>query len=59
LIERHGYLITGYHLTANGCCPSCSASIPGRWAESFDGQITSYPFLPRTRRHANLISIGP
>src|SRR2546425_6269616 len=59
LIGRHGYLITGYHLTANGCCPSCGASIPGRWAESFDGQITSHPFMPRTRRRANLISIGP
>jgi len=32
LIERHGYLITGYHLTSNGCCPSCAARIPGRWA---------------------------
>src|SRR2546429_6113210 len=33
LIERHGYLITGYFLTPQGCCPSCGASIPGRSEE--------------------------
>ena len=49
LIERYGYLITGYHLTANGCCPKCGASIPGRWGRAFEGQITSHPFLPRAR----------
>lgn len=49
LIERYGYLITGYHLTPNGCCPKCGIAIPGRWAASFGGQITAHPFLPRGR----------
>lgn len=31
LIERHGYLITAYHLTSNGTCPTCNAHIPGIW----------------------------
>ena len=30
LIKRYGYLITGYHLTSNGCCPSCGTRVPGR-----------------------------
>jgi pyruvate formate lyase activating enzyme len=46
LIERYGYLITGYHLTPNGCCPKCGTHIPGRWAAAFEGQITAHPFLP-------------
>jgi hypothetical protein len=55
LIERYGYLITGYHLTPNGCCPKCGTNIPGRWAAAFEGQITAHPFLPRGR---NLIAIN-
>jgi len=55
LIERYGYLIMGYHLTSNGCCPSCGARIPGRWAREFQGQITDHPYVPRTR--SNLVSI--
>ena len=49
LIERYGYLITGYHLTFNGCCPSCGSRVPGRWAREFQGQITAHPFLPHAR----------
>ena len=55
LIERYGYLITGYHLTSNGCCPSCGTSVPGRWAREFQGQITARPFLPHT--HSSPFSI--
>ena len=58
LIERYGYLITSYRLTADGCCPSCATGIPGRWARSFQGQITDIPFLPRLRRRTNLVSLG-
>jgi pyruvate formate lyase activating enzyme len=54
LIERYGYFISGYHLTAEGACPKCGAKIPGRWARQFQGQITDRPFLPRSR---SLISI--
>ena len=55
LIERYAYLITGYHVTSNGCCPSCGTRIPGRWAREFQGQITAYPYVPRTR--SSLVSI--
>lgn len=54
VIERYGYYISGYHLTAEGACPKCGTRIPGRWARQFQGQITDRPFLPRSR---SLISI--
>jgi pyruvate formate lyase activating enzyme len=47
LIERYGYLITGYYLTPDGACPKCATRIPGRWAPQFQGQITDRPFSPR------------
>ncbi len=58
LVERYGYLITGYHLTPTGACPKCSKQIPGRWAPRFEGQITHLPFLPRLRRAASLIHLS-
>jgi pyruvate formate lyase activating enzyme len=45
LIGRFGYRITDYRLTPQGTCPSCQASIPGRWAARFVGQIAAAPFL--------------
>jgi pyruvate formate lyase activating enzyme len=54
LIERFGYFIRNYKLTPEGRCPACHAAIPGRWAEEFQGQIASTPFLPQTRRRASL-----
>ena len=50
LIERDGYYITSYRVTAEGTCPACGTAIPGRWGASFEGQITSTPFVPGTRR---------
>ena len=50
LIERYGYLIRRYRVTAEGGCPECGTAIPGRWGSRFDGQIASAPFLPGTRR---------
>ena len=35
LIERYGFRILKYKLTAGGGCSSCGNIIPGRWAESF------------------------
>jgi pyruvate formate lyase activating enzyme len=32
LIERSGFLVRRYGLTAAGCCPSCGTAVPGRWA---------------------------
>ena len=49
LIGRYGYFIREYRLTSEGACQRCGTAIPGRWAPAFQGQITAYPFLPRTR----------
>jgi pyruvate formate lyase activating enzyme len=58
LVERYGYFIQGYHLTSEGACPKCHYRIPGRWDASFQGQITSRPFLPRLRARSPLISLS-
>jgi pyruvate formate lyase activating enzyme len=55
VIRRYGYLIRDYNLTAEGNCSSCGASIPGRWASKFGGQITDHPFLPH--RAPRLVTI--
>jgi pyruvate formate lyase activating enzyme len=50
LVERYGYFIRSYRITADGRCPDCRTEIPGRWGSGFAGQITSAPFMPGTRR---------
>jgi pyruvate formate lyase activating enzyme len=50
LVERYGYFIQDYRLTAEGTCPDCGTSIPGRWGHAFEGQIAATPFLPGTKR---------
>jgi pyruvate formate lyase activating enzyme len=50
LVERYGYFIQQYRLTAQGSCPDCGTPIPGRWGASFEGQIAASPFLPGSRR---------
>jgi pyruvate formate lyase activating enzyme len=50
LVERYGYVIEGYRVTAEGRCPDCATLIPGRWGAAFDGQIAAAPFLPGSRR---------
>ncbi|HEY7353275.1 MAG TPA: AmmeMemoRadiSam system radical SAM enzyme [Terriglobales bacterium] len=56
LIRRYGYCIEDYRLTPNGCCPDCGTSVPGRWAEHFEGQIADRPFIPGYK--ANLITLS-
>jgi pyruvate formate lyase activating enzyme len=34
LIERYGYVIHRYQITAQGTCPKCGAAVPGVWASS-------------------------
>lgn len=34
LVERQGYRISEYHLTAEGKCPKCQASISGIWTDA-------------------------
>ena len=50
LVERFGYFIRSYRITADGTCPHCRTSIPGRWGRAFEGQLTAFPFVPGTRR---------
>lgn len=57
LIERYGYLITGYFLTREGSCRNCGTVIPGHWAPEFQGQITAYPYVPRRSMGSSLVSI--
>lgn len=33
LVERYGYTILSYHITAQGRCPKCHTAIPGIWTE--------------------------
>jgi pyruvate formate lyase activating enzyme len=55
LVERYGYLIRGYHLTAEGTCPGCGTAIPGRWQSRFDRQVTAFPFAPCTSRRSRAL----
>jgi pyruvate formate lyase activating enzyme len=55
LISRYGYVIEEYRLAPDGTCPSCAASIPGRWSAAFEGQRTSVPFLPHDRTRFRMI----
>jgi len=50
VIERFGYLVRSYRVTAEGACPECGVSIPGRWAPAFGGQLSSRPYVPDRRR---------
>ncbi len=50
LVERFGYSIRGYRVTPEGACPSCATRVPGLWGSRFEGQVTSRPFIPGTRR---------
>ncbi len=58
VIERRGYLIRGYRLTADGRCPSCAAAVPGRWSAEFAGQLTSRPFVPGSRTRLSLLRLS-
>jgi pyruvate formate lyase activating enzyme len=49
LVARYGYLIRKYRVTADGRCPACGMSVPGRWSAAFEPQIASRPFLPGSR----------
>jgi hypothetical protein len=56
LIRRHSYFVEDYRLTPEGCCPSCSTALPGRWAPRFEGQITDRPFQPRRSGPVNILN---
>jgi pyruvate formate lyase activating enzyme len=50
LVVRYGYFVREYRVTATGRCPSCDASVPGRWDPAFLPQRTSRPFIPMFAR---------
>lgn len=50
LIERTGYTIHGYHLTAAGKCPRCGAAVPGVWPENTSQVRLEGPGIPRWMR---------
>lgn len=33
LVERRGFTISSYHITAQGACPKCGTAIPGVWTD--------------------------
>jgi len=57
LIERCGFRVLRYNLTATGACPSCGHAIPGRWYPAYKGQLAAMPFLPGRRGRPSRFSI--
>lgn len=47
LIERWGYVILGYHLSAQGTCPKCQTPIPGIWPTDPTQVRLNGPGFPR------------
>lgn len=54
LIERFGYLVRAYRITAHGKCPNCDTAIPGIWpaggpaeVRTGEGMADYYSRLPR------------
>ncbi len=41
LVERHGYHIRNFRLTAAGDCPSCGHRIPGHWDPDKADRLTT------------------
>ncbi|MBC8505923.1 MAG: AmmeMemoRadiSam system radical SAM enzyme [Anaerolineales bacterium] len=50
LVERYGYVILSYHLTAKGNCPQCNTKIPGIWTDRPDQVRLGGPGFPRLVR---------
>jgi AmmeMemoRadiSam system radical SAM enzyme/AmmeMemoRadiSam system protein B/AmmeMemoRadiSam system protein A len=36
VIERYGFLVRSYRVTAEGCCPGCGSQLPGVWPGAAD-----------------------
>jgi pyruvate formate lyase activating enzyme len=52
LVERYGYLVRSYNITAEGKCPACSRALPGVWpspeeVRTGDSMAEYYARLPR------------
>jgi pyruvate formate lyase activating enzyme len=56
LIERYGYVIRDYQLTAQGACPQCGTRLPGLWTDRpetvrLDGPGGPRPVSSRINRY--------
>jgi pyruvate formate lyase activating enzyme len=47
LIERYGYVIERYRITAEGTCPKCKATVPGVWTDRPERVHTGGLGMPR------------
>jgi hypothetical protein len=47
LIERTGFSLHAYHLTAQGTCPKCGTPLPGVWSEQPEEVRTGGWGMPR------------
>ena len=47
LIERYGYVIRGYRISAEGTCPDCGTKIPGVWTQHPERVRLGGPGFPR------------
>jgi pyruvate formate lyase activating enzyme len=47
LIERYGYILLDYQITAQGTCPQCGAAIAGIWPEDPGRVRLDGPGFPR------------
>ena len=47
LIERYGYIILSYRITAAGTCPECGTRIPGVWTDQPETVRLGGPGIPR------------
>jgi pyruvate formate lyase activating enzyme len=47
LIQRRGYVIEEYRLTAEGACPNCAVPLPGIWPEDPTSVRLKGPGFPR------------
>jgi pyruvate formate lyase activating enzyme len=47
LIERAGYTLLSYNITAQGTCPKCESRIEGIWSEHPESIHKDKPWMPR------------
>ncbi len=50
LVERRGYVLLDYKITARGTCPQCGAPVPGMWTDNPESvQVGGFGFPRRVR----------
>jgi AmmeMemoRadiSam system protein B/AmmeMemoRadiSam system radical SAM enzyme/AmmeMemoRadiSam system protein A len=58
LIERFGYLVRSYRVTADGRCPSCQARVPGVWPASVADVTTGNDAAAYRGRQPRAVPLG-